>query len=164
MAVQLSGRLVVALTVQMNREMAAALVYRQMRCDFKLQSWDGFSKFMCKSEEEELGHANGFDHYLTERNVRAEYGTIQLPTIPVYSTPLEYFERALDLEKLYWVYIEELYALSEEEKDPDTCRFLYQYIQTQHESVDELVNITTQMRRAGMDVAALQHIDEKMAE
>lgn len=164
MAVQLSGRLVVALTVQMNREMAAALVYRQMRCDFKLQSWDGFRKFMCKSEEEELEHAKKFDHYLTERNVRAEYGTIQLPPIPVYSTPLEYFERALDLERLYWTYVEELYNLAEEEKDPDTCKFLYFYIQAQHDSVDELINITTKMKRAGQDIAALQDIDEQMAE
>jgi ferritin len=162
MSVLLDSRMADALQVQMNREMVAALVYKQMRCDFRLQEWYGFHKFMHKSEKEELGHARDFDHYLTERNVRPVYNNIQIPPILFSTVPLDYFNAALKLEELYWRYMEELYQLSEDCEDPDTCNFLYEKVEQQHESVAELNNIIKKLQRAGTDMAALQDLDKRI--
>lgn len=161
MAVELDSRLSNALQVQMNRELVAALTYKQMRNDLRLASWYGFHKFFHEQEKEELDHARDFDHFLTERSVRPIITNIQ-PQPVLYSpeNPMYYFETALDLEKLYWVYIEDLYQLSEDLDDPDTCRMLYEKVEAQHDSVEELVNIVSKMKRAGMNIAAMQDLDK----
>lgn len=160
---QLSSRLQTALQTQMKREIVAALVYKQMRCDLRLASWWGFHKFMHASEDEEFGHARDFDHYLTERGVRPVYDQIQIPNIPFTpDAPIQYFEAALKLENLYWEYLNELYQLSEDEDDPDTCDFLYKKITDQHDSVDGLNHIIQKMKRAGTDIAALQALDDEV--
>lgn len=163
MATELDSRMANALQTQMNREMVAALTYKQMRTDLRLASWYGFHKFMHESEKEELDHARDFDHFLTERGVRPVYSTIQ-PAPVLYSPekPIVYFETALNMEKLFWEYMNELYQMSEDIDDPDVCLFLYKKIDSQHESVDSLVNILTKMRRAGDNIAALQELDDKV--
>lgn len=163
MAVELDSRLANALQVQMNREMVAALTYKQMRNDLKLAAWFGFEDFFAGQEAEEIGHSQDFADFLAERNVRPMYTNIQ-PQPVLYSpeNPLYYFETALDLEKLFWTYIEELYQLSEDLDDPDTCRMLYIKIKTQHESVDEFVALVNKVKRAGMNIAAMQELDRSM--
>lgn len=163
MSVALDSRLASALAVQMNRELVAAVTYKQMRIDLRLASWYGFHKFMHESEKEELGHARDFDHYLTERGVRPVVTTIQPgPILYAPDNPLYYFNAALDLERLFWTYIEDLYQLSEDMDDPDTCKFLYKKVDDQHESVDSLVNIVTKMKRAEGNIAAMQDLDDKV--
>lgn len=165
MSVELDSRLAGALQVQMNRELVAALTYKQMRDDMQLSAWHGFHKFFSEQTEEELGHAHDFEKYLADRNVRPMISTIQIGTV-LYSpeNPLYYFETALDLEKLYWTYIEDLYQMSEDLDDPDTCKMLYEKVQAQHDSVAELVDIVTRMKRAGMNIAAMQEIDRDFSE
>lgn len=161
MAVELDSRLANALQVQMNREVMAALTYKQMRTDMRLSSWYGFHKIMHEAEDEEWQHARNIDHFLTERGVRPTYTTAQpQPVLYTPENPLYYFEQAMDLEKRFWVYIEDLYQLSEDLDDPDTCKFLYKMIDDQHESVDSLTILITKIKRAGMNIAALMEVDE----
>lgn len=162
MASELPTELANALMVQMNREMVAALVYKQMRADLRLEGWYGFHKFMHSQEDDELKHARKFDHYLSERKVRPVFSSVVVPAIPFSTVPMDYFQKALALEEQYWEYINELYRLSEEQEDPDTCQFLYYFIQEQHDSVDGLNHIIQKLKRAGADQAALMQVDKKV--
>lgn len=164
MASQLPTALAHALQVQMNREMVAALVYKQMRADLRLEGWYGFHKFMHSQECDELKHASKFDHYLTERGERSVFSTVVIPAIPFSTVPMDYFQKALALEEQYWEYINELYKMSEEEEDPDTCQFLYYFIEEQHDSVDGLKHIVQKLKKAGADPAALFIVDKKVQE
>lgn len=159
MASALPTNLAHALQVQMNREMVAVLVYKQMRADLRLESWYGFHKFFHYQEKEELQHARDFDHYLSERGERPVYSSVEVPAIPFSTVPLDYFKKALALEEQYWEYMNELYQMSEDEDDPDTCDFLYKKITDQHESVDGLKHIVKKLQRAGANEAALLLID-----
>lgn len=160
MASQLPTALAHSLQVQMNREMAAALIYKQMRADLRLESWYGFHKFFHKAEKEELDHARDFDHFLSERGERPTFSSIEMPAIPFSTQPLDYFQKALALEEQYWEYLNELYQQSEDEDDPDTCKFLYKKIEEQHDSVDGLKHVVQKLKRAGSDPAALLVIDK----
>lgn len=163
MSVALPSTLQEMLQVQMNREMFAALTYKQMRCDLRLAGWYGFHKFFHESEKEELGHARDFDHYLTDRGIRPVYTSIPLLDIPYNpEKPLEYFKKALTLEQQYWEYMNELYEKSEEEDDPDTCTFAYDKIEEQHKSVAVLTTIVQKLTRAGSDISALQDLDNRI--
>lgn len=159
---QLDSRLASSLAVQMNREMVAAVTYKQMRTDLRLAGWYGFHKVMHESEKEELQHARDFDHFLTERGIRPVYTTIQPePILYAPDNPLYYFQTALDLEELFWSRINDLYQMSEDLDDPDTCKFLYKKIGDQHESVDGLNQLIIKMKRAEGNIAAMQMLDKK---
>ncbi len=162
MASELPTELASMLQMQMNREMVAALIYKQMRADLRLEGWYGFHKFMHSQEDDELKHARKFDHYLSERGVRPVYSTVNVPAIPFSTVPLDYFTKALALEEQYWEYINDIYQKSEEEEDPDTCQFLYYFIEEQHDSVDGLKHIIQHLKRAGSDQAALNQVDKKV--
>lgn len=162
MASELPTALAHGLQVQMNREMVAMLVYKQMRADLRLEGWYGFHKFMHHQEEDELHHARMFDHFLSERGVRPIYSSVETPAIPYSTVPLDYFKKSLALEEQYWEYLNELYQMSEDEDDPDTCNFLYKMIDEQHDSVDGLKHIVQKLQRAGADNAALLLIDKKV--
>ena len=164
MASELPTALAHSLQVQMNREMVAALVYKQMRADLRLEGWYGFHKFFHEMEKDELCHAKLFDHFLSERGVRPVYSSVELPAIPYSTNPIDYFTKSMALEEQYWEYLNELYQQSEDEDDPDTCTFLYDMIEEQHTSVDGLKHIIQKLKRAGADAAALFHIDEKVQE
>lgn len=162
MAYKLPTNLAHALQVQMNREFSAMVIYAQMRSDLRLEGWYGFHKFMHSQEEDELKHANKFSHYLTERGERPVISTVEVPAIPYSTVPMDYFKKALALEEQYWDYINELYQLSEDEEDPDTCQFLYYFIEEQHDSVDGLNHIVQRLKLAGADPAALMIVDKKV--
>lgn len=164
MAVELDGRIVSAMQLQMAREMAAAMTYKQLAFDFALQGWQGFEKWALREEKEELTHACDFGYFLVERNVRPILNNVQLPPILISENPGDAFDAALRLEKLYWTYIEELYALAEDADDPDSCIMLRKKIEQQHESVAALVTITGKMHRAMGDAAALLQLDEHILE
>lgn len=162
MASELPTALAHALQVQMNREMVAALVYKQMRADLRLEGWYGFHKFFHAQENDELKHARMFDHFLSERGARPVYSSVELPAIPFSTVPMDYFKKSLALEEQYWEYLNELYQMSEDEDDPDTCYFLYQLIEEQHDGVDGLKHIVQKLQRAGADPAALFLVDKKV--
>ena len=164
-ASDLDSRLASALQTQMNRELFASLTYKQMRADLRLAGWYGFHKFMHSQENDELKHARCFDHFLSERGVRPVFTTVQ-PQPILYSpeNPLYYFEAALELEENFWSYLNDIYQMSEDVDDPDTCTLLYKFIDEQHDSVDGLKHIVQKLKRAGTDQAALLIIDKKVQE
>lgn len=162
MASELPTALAHGLQVQMNREMTAAVVYKQMRADLRLEGWYGFHKFFHCQEKEELSHARDFDHFLSERGQRPVYSSVEVPAIPFSTNPIDYFTKALALEEQYWEYLNQLYQESEDEDDPDTCSFLYEKIEDQHDSVDGLKHIVQKLKRAGGDAAALDLVDKKV--
>ena len=162
MPVELDGRMASALQVQMGREILAALTYKQRAYDFALQGWLGFEKWALGQEKEELQHSCDFGYYLVERGVRPYYSTIQLPPL-LLEPPTVVFEGALALERLYWQYIEELYSMSVDLDDPDTCRLLKKKVEQQHESVAQLTTIVQKLKRAD-SMAALQDIDNHILE
>lgn len=165
MSVVLDGRLQSALQIQLGRELAAALTYKQYAFDFALQGWQGFEKWAIAQEKEELGHACDFGTFLIGRNVRATVpAMLQLPPLLLLERPLDVFELALNLEKSFWGYIEEIYSLATDVDDYDTCAFLKVKIEQQHESVAQLTTIVTKMRRADGDSAAMQILDKHILE
>lgn len=151
-----------ALMVQMNREIVAKLVYKQMRHDMRLLGWHGFHKFFHEQEEEEDGHSTRFAKFMDERGVRPILSNVTLPSIPLSETPKDYFDKALALEKQYTEYINDIYKTAEDEDDYDTCYFLDWFVKEQHDSVDEFTKIVKMFERAGNDNAALLELDEKL--
>lgn len=164
MPVLLDGRVANALQVQMGREVVAALIYKQLAYDFCLQGWQGFEKWALANEREELQHSCDFGYFLIERNVRPYYENAQLPPVLFMTQPADAFEYALNLEKQYWGYIEDLYQLAADADDPDTVAFLKKKVEQQHESVAQLTTIVQKLKRAMGDMAATQDLDNHILE
>lgn len=158
---KLSQTLADALQEQMNAEMAAFLVYRQVRNNLH-NFWRGAHKYFHAASEDEEKHANKIAHYLLDRGVMPVYTAIPVTNVPAGVEMLPSFELALALERAYTEKINTLYFLAEEEEDPATCVFLHKFVSDQVASEKDLNEIIGMLRRAGGDDAALLIVDKKL--
>merc|ERR1711988_1271282 len=105
-------------------------------------------KYMSKQSDEEREHAHKFVDYVNRRGGRVVLEQIAKP-ISEIETPLKALEAVLALEKDVTTKIEQLYELSEEEKDVDLQFFLEEFINEQKTSLREISDMITRLKRAG---------------
>ena len=130
-----------ALNDQINAELFSSYLYYSMAAYFKDVSLDGFANWMIIQAQEEMVHAQKFFDYINERRDRVVLEAIAKPD-KEWDSALIAFEQAFKHEQYITGRINDLVALSLEEKDNATYNFLQWFVSEQVEeeaSVDEVV-------------------------
>lgn len=130
------------LNKQMNQELYAAFVYRNMASLAAKQGMKGFSKWLNIQFKEEMSHSNLIYQYMTARN--------QFPQIHPVKDPVckakhfsEIPQEGLKLEKITTDCINAILDEATKEKEYATIQFLQLFVNEQVEEIqlfDELID------------------------
>lgn len=136
-----------SLNQQYNQELVNAATYRSLGWELEALNWAGSSSWMFKAFQEEEEHAKRIAEYIIDQNgvpVLELMNSIQL----VASEDLvQYFSKALDLEKINTELLRVLYFEAERAEDAATCIFLQGFITEQVRSERDIVDILTMLER-----------------
>jgi len=148
-----------ALQAQMTKERQNAAIYDAADFALRYISWPGSAHYMHESAEEEREHAKKFGKYLIARGVEPEAQALADVAAPSGAPLGEYFSLALKTEQDTTAAINALYAMADEENDPQTCAFLQWFLREQTKSEDELQGILKQISRT--DESDLPTLDKR---
>ncbi|WP_221029240.1 ferritin [Actomonas aquatica] len=147
----ISPTLQAAFETQGNREFATAKAYFAMACWCEARNWSGFAKLFTVQTSEEQEHAHQFFHFLVDRDVSPEVGSVPAPTSK-FSDLIAVAKAAFDLERANTAAIHALYELALAEKDYAAQAFLHPFLLEQVEEeawTDKLLDKTRQANCAG---------------
>ncbi len=125
-----------ALNEQINREVFSAYLYFSMCAYFDSINLKGFSNWMRVQAQEELFHANKFFSFVLERGGKVELEAIEKPQV-IWKSPLDAFGAAYNHEIFISTSINNIVALTLEEKDFAAHSFLQWFV---NEQVEEEAN------------------------
>lgn len=151
-----------ALNHQIREEFYSSYLYLAMAAYFEDKSLNGFATWMKEQAREEVGHAMRIFNYVTDRRGRVILEAIPQPTTN-FSSVQEVFEKALEHEQYITGKINELYALSVEEKDYPTQVMLQWFITEQVEEESTVEAILERVRLIGDHQPALILLDRELA-
>jgi len=137
---------------QINLELFASYVYQSMAWYFDRDdvALPGFHKFFKKSSEEEREHAEKFMKYQNKRGGRVVLKAVDKPDADEWGTGLDALQAALSLEKNVNQVLLDLHKLASSHGDAQLCDFLEtEYLGEQVESIKQLSDYITQMKRCG---------------
>lgn len=159
---ELLSKLRTSFQKQYNAERQNQAVYTAFQNYFDAQTWDGFSKWMKKSAQEEGEHAQKLADYLVSRNCVPEIQSLE--SVAVSGSPRELFQKALELEMGNTASLTELYLECLKFQCYEAGFFLEWYLDEQRKSERELTDILQMFDHAGNDNAAIMMIDERLGE
>jgi ferritin heavy chain len=137
---------------QINLELYASYVYQSMAWHFHRDdvALPGFHKFFKKSSEEEREHAEKLMKYQNDRGGRVVLKAIDKPEADEWGTGLDALQAALSLEKNVNQVLLDLHKLAAGHNDAHLTDFLEsEYLNEQVESIKQLADYITQLKRCG---------------
>ena len=137
---------------QINMELSASYTYQSMAFYFDRDdvALPGFSAYFKHNSEEEREHAEKLMKYLNKRGGRVSLQDIRKPSQDEWGTGLQALQTALDLERQVNQSLLNLHALGSSKNDAHLCDFLEsEFLNEQVESIKELGDKITQLKRAG---------------
>jgi len=137
---------------QINLELYASYVYMSMAYYFDRDdvAFPGLYKFFKKSSDEEREHAEKFMKYQNSRGGRIVLQAVAKPSNDEWSSPLAAMQAALELEKTVNQTLLDMHVTASNNGDAHLCDFLEsEFLNEQVESIKELGNYVTQLKRAG---------------
>lgn len=137
---------------QINLELFASYVYHSMAWYFDRDdvALPGFHKFFKKSAEEEREHAEKLMKYQNRRGGRIVFKNIDKPEADEWGSGLDAMQAALSLEKNVNQVLLDLHKLATNHNDPHLTDFLEgEYLTEQVESIKQLADYVTQLKRCG---------------
>jgi ferritin len=159
---KLSAKIEKALNDQINLEMSSAYAYLGMAAYFEHTPFTGFAKWMAVQYQEELGHAQKFFKYISERG-----GKVTLKALPeprcAFKSPLEVFEASLAHEHRVSAAICAIYELALAEKDFAALSFLKWFLDEQVEEEKSVTEMLTKLEMIGDNRNGLFHLDRQAA-
>jgi len=135
-----------------NMELYASYVYQAMHHFYNREdvALSGIAKFFCKSSKEEREHAQKFMAYQNKRGGTIHLASIQAPPKEAWNSVLKGLTTCLDLEKQLNQSLLDLHKWAESKHDAHLADFLESsYLKEQVESIKELSDLITQLKRAG---------------
>ena len=151
-----------AINRQINNELEASYTYLAMAAYFDKQNLTGFSAFMERQSNEELGHAQRLFRYVLARNGNVELEAINKPQ-KAYGTVQDAFALSLERERENTESIYNLYELTRTKHDYGTLSHLQWFLDEQVEEEKVMGDILGRLELAGNDKAALLILDDQMA-
>jgi ferritin len=149
----------------MNRQLAfevhSAYVYLGMSAYCEAQSLPGFAKWLRAQYQEELDHAMKFYSFILDRGGRVTLDAIEKPATD-YKSPLAVFEAALTNEESVTAAIDDLYTLTDEERDYASQAFLNWFVTEQVEEEKIVGEVVDSLRRVGEKGEALFLLDREL--
>jgi ferritin len=151
------------INAQMNKERQNSAQYAAFADALESVNWPGFAAWMRKSAAEELEHYCKFSDYLIDRNFTPIHTALDAPQKLDGEKPLPIFEAALALEVENTKTILSLEEAADNEKDGQTCAFLYTWaIPEQTSSVRDLTDRVKELSR--QEAAGLLLLDREYGE
>jgi ferritin heavy chain len=137
---------------QINLELYASYVYQSMFAYFQRDdvAFPGASKFFKKQSDDEREHADKLMKFQHDRGGHVNLQDIQKPARDEWGSLLEAFTAALELEKKVNQSLLDLHDLAGKRGDPHMTDFIEEtYLTEQVESIKELSDYVTQLKRCG---------------
>jgi ferritin len=160
---QLTPKLLQALSVQVNQEFSAAYAYLGMVSYFEGCSLKGLAAFMRRQSKEEVEHAMKLFDYVHDRGERVQLQPIA-PSRADFDTVRAVFQASLDYERKNSQAIYALYELARSEKDHATEQMLGWFLAEQVEEEDTMQTLLDQTTLAGDNPAAILQLDHEWGE
>lgn len=157
-----SQRMQDAFNEQLAREIEASYTYLAMSEYFDARGLNGFASWFETQSAEEWMHAMKFRAYIQDRDGRVRYREIRQPESE-FSSVLEVFEATLEHEQAVTVAIDEIYALSVEEKDFASQVFLNWFVTEQVEEEKTVRDIIDLLKLVEDSKDGLYLLDQKLA-
>ena len=159
----ISKKMEAALNTQINAEFYSSYLYLSMAADFEAKNLGGFAGWMQVQAQEEWGHGMKLYNYIHEQN-----GTVKLEQIDgpqtEWKAPLDAFEAAYAHEQHVTSLINNLVALSNEEKDYATHIFLHWFVSEQVEEEASALAIVEKLKMIGDRPQGLFMLDRELAQ
>lgn len=150
-----------AINDQINQEMTAAYSYLAMAAHFETINLSGFAHWMHQQRLEELDHAMRLFNYLIDRGGDIKLQAIENPH-KKYSSILDVFKTALEMEIANTTSINQLYKLATEISDYATQSHLKWFIDEQVEEEKSMEDVIALLELTGDDKSALLTLNQQM--
>jgi ferritin heavy chain len=145
--------------MQIAMELRASYIYTSMAFYFDRDdvALPGLSKFFLKSSDEEREHAHKLMKYMNQRGGRVFLQDIKKPDSDEWGTGMDALQLALKLEREVNQSLLELHQVGSAKNDPNFCDFIEsEYLNEQVESMKQLSDMITQLKRAGPGLGEYQ--------
>ena len=151
-----------ALNAQINAEIWSAYLYLSMSAYAYANNLSGFGHWFDVQYQEEMDHVKIFFNYIVQRDGRVNLTAIDaVPT--EWKSPLDVFEATLAHEQKVTSLINDLYALSTDEKDFATQSMLKWFIDEQVEEEDNARTIIDNLKMIKDNGYGLYMLDKELA-
>ncbi len=157
----ISKKIEEAINRQIKNEEHSGRIYMAMASWCETKGYRGAAAFLYKQSDEERLHMLKFIKFLNDRGGYAQLQSLETPKAE-FSTLLEIFEGALKHEQFITKAINDIYAITLEEKDYTTGNFLQWYINEQIEEESTDREIIDKIHLVGNDKAGMFHIDKEL--
>ncbi|XP_014240938.1 soma ferritin [Cimex lectularius] len=147
-----------AINKQINMELYASYTYLSMAYHFDRDdiALEGFSHYFKKASCDEREHAMKLMSYLNKRGGRILLQDVVKPTKDDWGTAEEAVAAALQLEKDVNMSLLTLHGIAGSHNDANLCDFIEnEYLQEQVDSIKELGDLLTNVRRVGEGLGIL---------
>ena len=148
---------------QIQRELDSAYIYLSMAAYFETKNFPGFAHWMHTQFQEEQAHAFKFFAFINDRGGKVILQALNTPPAD-FKSPLDVFEKALAHEVKISGHINDLYALTNEEKDFSSQPLLQWFIEEQVEEEKNAGDIVETLKMIGDDYTALLILDRELAQ
>jgi len=159
----MSKKMLQEMNDQIQREMESAYIYLSMAAYFDGMSLPGFAQWMKIQFKEEQIHAMKLYEYIIDRGGKISLQPINQPPVD-FNSPLEVFEKALAHEEKVSGHINDLYALSIEEKDYASRPLLQWFIDEQVEEEANAGQIVDTLKMIKDNTSALLMFDRELGQ
>lgn len=157
----LSKNMINKLNDQIVVEFESSNLYLQMSAWCAVNGFEGGAKFLAVHAEEERMHMMKLFTYLCETGAMAIVPALAKPQ-QEYETLAAMFKQILEHERFVTSKINELVALSYEEKDYSTLNFLQWYVGEQHEEESLFSSLVDKINLVAYDGRGLYLIDREL--
>jgi len=159
----LSDKMEKALNAQINAEIYSSYLYLSMSAYFGNLNLTGSATWMKIQALEEMTHAMKFYNFVEERGGRVKLVQVDSPEVE-WSSPLVCFEEVLKHEQHVTALINDLVALSMEEKDFATHNFLQWFVGEQVEEESSADDVIQTLKLAGDQGNGLFMVDRELGQ
>jgi len=146
---------------RINDELYAWYLYTAMTAYFERENFPGFTHWMRKQAEEEMGHAMKNFNYLLERGGKVSLKPIaQVPDR--WASPLAAFEDAYKHEQKVTAIYSKFIELAQTEKDHAAEIFLQWFVNEQVEEEAQTLQAVEILKKTKDSVGGLYQLDHQM--
>jgi ferritin len=146
---------------QLMREIEASYTYLSMAEFCQSKGLFGFGKWLEHQSKEEWRHAMRFRAFIQDRGESVLFEEVRQPGNS-YTSVLDVFERAFEQERAVTQYIDNLYALAEDEKDFASQSFLNWFVDEQVEEEKKVMGVIDWLKTMGDTPQGIYLLDREL--
>ena len=150
-----------AIIEQIKREEHSSRIYLAMASWCQVNRFPGAANWLYAQVDEERLHQLKFIIYVNNKDGHALISDLEKPPLK-YKSLLDVYENVLKHEQYISQSINELYALSVQQKDYTTGNFLQWYITEQIEEENTARSILDKITMVGTDKVGLYQVDNEL--